>query len=221
MVMESKNNGKKGWHRMMKYIKSFMREKEIHGIEFAFNFALMILRLSSASYWLRSCLPSPKGSDHKLRDNAVDIYCIFQFFVLLILFLNRFSTIFNIIIVIYILFEIYLNLFNIVFIGKIKKINAPPSSVERSILLLMLNVIDVVLAFSILYRDWLDLSKQEAIFQSVLVLGTVGHPSSQSTEIYMLLVMLQIFLNILLVLLFLSSFIGQIGLFRKSGHNHP
>jgi hypothetical protein len=33
----------------------------------------------------------------------------------------------------YILFDIYLNLFNIVFIGKIRAINAPPVSVERSI----------------------------------------------------------------------------------------
>jgi hypothetical protein len=197
------------WNTMWKDIQTFWK-KNIHGVELVFDLILLGLRILSISYWLRTILPTPESPNHKLRDNVIDIYCIFQLAVLLILLVYSFGVFWNSIIGGYILFEIYLNLFNIVFIGK----NAPPSSVERSILLLILNVIDVVLAFSVFYRDRLDLSRFDAVFQAVLVLGTVGYPYSCSGN-HASIVILQIFLDFVLIVLFVSSFIGRIGLFEK------
>ena len=201
---------------MWEDIKTLLKVKNIHGIhgiELVFGLVLLGLRFLSLSYWLRPILPTPKSPKHKWRDNVIDIYCIIQLVVLLILLVWSFGSIWNSVIGTYILFEIYLNLFNIVFIGKIQEINTPPSSVERSLLLLIMNVIDVVLAFSVFYRDWFDLSKLDAFFQAVLVLSTIGYPSS--TGKLALIVSLQIFLDLVLIVLFVSSFIGQIGLFSK------
>ncbi len=114
----------------------------------------------------------------------------------------------------YVIFDIYLNLLNIIFIGKIRAIDAPPVSIERSILLLFMNVLEVVLAFTIFYRDWLKLSTMDALFNAILVLGTIGYPNA-ATGGLSLLVALQVLLDLLLIVLVISSFVGQVGLFRS------
>jgi hypothetical protein len=196
-------------------IKSFWKVEDIHGIEFVFDPILLGLRFLSISYWLRIKLARPGSPNLHWRNNIIDIYCIIQLTLLLLLLVYPLGIIINSLIGGYILFEIYLNLFNIVFIGKIRTINAPPSSIERSILLLILNIIDVVLAFSVFYQDWLDLSRLDAVFQAVLVFGTIGYPSSCSGN-YTFIVPLQIFLDLILIVLFISSFIGRIGLFENN-----
>jgi len=119
----------------------------------------------------------------------------------------------------YVLFDIYLNLLNIVFIGKFSEINQPPLSIERSILLLMVNVVEIALAFGILYRDWLGLSTLKGVFKAILVFGTVGYPQSSGNLV--LLVALQIVLDVLLLVIIVSSFVGQLGLFSNGKRRQP
>jgi hypothetical protein len=196
---------------MQKTIKKLWKARPVHGLELIFDTVLLALRYLSVSYWLRTVLPSPRHPRRTIRDNTIDVYCIIQVVALAILLVGTFGPIVDSVIAGYILFETYLNLLNIVFIGKFPEINAPPASVERSILLLMVNVVEVVLAFGVLYRDWLGLSRVQGIFNAILVLGTIGYPQVHGRLV--LLVALQVFLDVLLLVLVLSSFVGQLGLF--------
>lgn len=197
----------------MKNIKALWDKHRVHGLELIFDTILLAFRYLSLSYGLRYAVSRLDDQRHAVRDNVVDLYCIIQLIVLSLVFGRGYSPIVDSIIVTYILFEMYLNLLNIIFIGKFPDINAPPASVERSILLLMLNVIEVVLAFGILYHHWLGLSRIEGFFKAVCVLGTIGYPDAIGWPI--LLVVLQVFLDFLLLVLVISSFIGELGIFSN------
>ena len=202
---------------MRQEIKTLWRshqDYDVYGLELVFATALLALRNISISYWLGMCLPPSDHPRYKARHIwPIDLYCIAQLGALLLLFVGAFGPIVDSWIVGYVLFDIYLNLLNIVFIGKFSDINQPPLSIERSILLLIVNVVGVVLAFGILYRDWLGLSTLKGFFSAILVFGTLGYPESSGNVV--LLVALQIFLNILLLVVVVSSFVGQLGLFSN------
>lgn len=200
---------------MPENIKTLWRERKVHGLELLVDTVLLALRYLSISYWLRRLLPAAGSPERPLRDNAVDAYSVLQLVVLLVLLANPFGRVVSAVVAGYIVFEIYLVLLNIIFIGKFRDINAPPASVERSILLLGLNVVQVVLAFGVAYRDWLGYSTVDGIFKAVLVLGTVGYPENASGNL-VLLVALQMLLDLILVVLLISSFVGQIALFGRN-----
>ena len=191
--------------------------RRVHGIELCFDSLLLLLRWFSLSYWLRRSLPDPAGQNRSIRDNAVDAYCVIQFFVLLAVLLLGSALPVGIATITssYILFEVYLNLFNIVFIGKFADINAPPASIERSLLLIILNAIEVVQVFAVLYRSCLHLETQEAFLKATLVLGTIGAPDT-NTPVAVALVSFQVLLDFVLVVLFLAAFSGQLNMFKTN-----
>jgi len=196
-------------------VKALWRDRQVHGLELLFDTLLLVLRYLSISYWLKRFFPGPDDPKHTVGDNAIDVYCVVQLLALLILLPFGLGPVADSFIASYILFDIYLNLFNIVFIGKMRAINAPPVSIERSILLLFMNVLEVVLAFAIFYRDWLKLSTMDAIFNAVLVLGTIGYPAAADGQ-FALLVSFQVLLDFILIVLVISSFVGHVGLFRST-----
>lgn len=200
---------------MREDIERLWRNREVHGLELLVATVLLALRYLSISYWLRRVLPEPGHSRRPFRDNVVDAYSVLQLIALLVLLANPFGRIVNAAVAAYIVFEIYLVMLNIIFIGKFRDINSPPASVERSILLLGLNVAQVVLAFGIAYRDWLGYSTIDGIFRAVLVLGTIGYPDNASGN-FVLLVALQILLDLILLVLLISSFVSQIALFGRN-----
>lgn len=198
---------------MGKEIKTLWDKGRVHGLELVVDTTLLVFTYLSISFWLRTVLPSPHDARRIVRDNTIDAYCFAQLVVLSLLLVGQCGPIVDSVIAGYILFEIYLSLLNIVFIGKFREINAPPASVERSILLLLLNIVQIILAFGILYRDWLGLSRLDGIFKAILVLGTIGYPDAPGSLV--LIVVLQVFLDVLLFVLVLSSFVGQLGLFSN------
>lgn len=199
---------------MHRNIQTLWREGQVYGLELVVDLLLLILRYLSISYWLRARLPEATEPKRAVRDIVIDAYSIFELIVLLVLLLaNPFGPVLNTVIAAYILFEIFLMLLNIIFIGKFGGINAPPASVERSILLFGLNVLQVVVAFFIFYRDWLGLSSVDAFFKAVLVLGTIGYPKVSGNLV--LVVALQVFLDLILIVLLIGSFVGNLSLFRE------
>src|SRR5260370_34314028 len=70
---------------------------------------------------------------------------------------------------------LFVNLFNIVFVGTLDVL-PPTSSVERSLLIFVINAAEIVVAFSILYRYWFVIDRIPALFYALLVFGTLGHP---------------------------------------------
>lgn len=203
---------------------------EVHGIELLWDSGLLALRCVSVSYWskddgLNWFLDKRGISNTRIwRDSLVDLYCIFQLVVLLgVLFCFR-SPRLSSWVAAYVLFEIYLNLFNIVFLSRRSEIglsqssktpvaiNEPSTSVERSILLLFVNVLQVTVAFAVFYRGSIQgLIPSDAFRDAVFVFGTLGSPLNAPG----LLVALQVFLDFLLVAVILGSFVGQAGPFAK------
>jgi hypothetical protein len=181
----------------------------VYGLEYLFDFFLLVLRYLSVSYWMR--FPFERQGSVRWRNNAVDAWCCVELVVLLVLLARSNNCILNTGVCIYVLFEIYLSLFNIVFVGKFRDINYPSPSIERVILLMFLNVLHVVCVFAVLYRTWsaTTMSWQHALSQAVRVLGTVEAPAQPA-----LWVDLQILFDLLLLVIFLASFVGQVGVFR-------
>src|SRR5262245_51605916 len=97
-------------------VTALWRDRKVHGLELIFDTVLLVLRYLSVSYWLRGRLPDPHDPKHTTRDIAIEIYCLVQFIALVVLLATGLGRIADSIIAGYILFEIYLNLFNIVFI---------------------------------------------------------------------------------------------------------
>src|SRR5947208_2692896 len=98
---------------------------------------------------MRACLPSPSSGRRRIRDNAIDIYCVVQVVAVSAILVLYPWGIIPIAIGAYILFELFLVNLNIIFVGKFPKIQAPPASIERTVILLFINLIEVTVIFSI------------------------------------------------------------------------
>lgn len=199
--------------RIFKDLSELRNQRGITGVERLFVFSILFLRVFSLSYWIRTFLPDTQGSKRRIRDTFIEGYCLAQAGLLVILLLAP-SHAASLFVTSYVLFELFLVLANTIFVGKFPTMQAPPASIERSILLLLLNIVEVVMIFAIFYRSALGLEILEALVQSSLVLGTVGYPEHLGGKAR-LLVPFQIFLDLTLSLLLLSSFVGQLGLFRS------
>jgi hypothetical protein len=173
---------------------------EVHGLERYACIVFHFLRIFSASYWLID------------TSKSIELYVVSKALVLLILLtlLPHDFLIAALPIASYLLFELYVVQFTILLLRKVES-TAPPVSVERSLLLFIFNVAEVILAFAIFYRLVLDCPVTEAIVVSILVLGTVGYPAGAAS-----IVSVQIVLDFLLLAIFLAALVGRVGAFEKN-----
>ena len=97
-------------------------------------------------------------------------------------------------------------LFNVLFLTKLSFIG-PVASYERTLLLFLVNIVQVVLAFAILYRLTLpNLNPWKALFKSLLVFGTIGYPERAEP-----IVGIQIATDFVLLAVFLAFVVGRLG----------
>jgi hypothetical protein len=203
----------RGWSENLSNV---WRYPDIRGIERVVDALLVILRLVSVGYGLRALLANPQACRSRpRRDLAIELYVVLQFVVLTLMTSPLGVTLptglaFGV--AAYVLFELFLSLFNIVFLGKIADVNTPPASVERSLLLLLFNAVQLPLAFAIFYRFFSGGRVDGPVVQAFLVLGTVGYPTDPSVG---LIVAAQIFLDLVFLVLFLSAFAGRARLFDR------
>ena len=109
----------------------------------------------------------------------------------------------------YLLTSLIVVLLNVLFLTKHF---GPVLSYERSLLLFMLNVGQVVLIFAIFYRWNLpSLDACNALFYTLLVFGTIGYHSDAAKTI----VGFQIGIDFLLLAVFLAHFVGRLGTTRE------
>jgi uncharacterized membrane protein len=80
-------------------------------------------------------------------------------------------------------------------------------------MLLLLNAIDLLFAFTIFYRYALGLEPMPAFNGAAIVLGTVGMPEGVAHGHF--LVSIQIILNLVLVVVLIGGFTGKIALFES------
>lgn len=211
--MEAGNPAKalQKWKRDLVYIWSTDR---IGGLERLLAVWLVFTRLLSLSWWLRSPFGDPSsGGTRSHRDIVVETYviCVLG---LLIQLLRQPVNSFAVAVGAYMVFELYMGLFRILLLGKHPGVNAPTGSFERSLVLLYINAVEVVIAFALFYAYVMRISSKEALLQSALVFGTVGYPQASSVAY---IVVTQIFLEVILVVFFIGTFAGQVGLFSRVG----
>jgi hypothetical protein len=79
-------------------------------------------------------------------------------------------------------------------------------STERSLILFIWNVAQIVFMFSIWYQLEAHLCKGDALLKALLVLGTLGYPDQAK-----IVVGVQIATNFLLLAIFLAHLVGRVG----------
>jgi hypothetical protein len=80
-------------------------------------------------------------------------------------------------------------------------------SAERSLILFMCNVIQIVFMFAIWYQLEAALDRREALFYSLIVLATLGFPDRAR-----FVVELQIATDFILLAVFLARLVGKVGI---------
>jgi len=80
-------------------------------------------------------------------------------------------------------------------------------STERSLILFLFNLAQMVFMFSIWYQLEAHFDKDEALYNAVLVLGTLGYPPGAKTVVEW-----QIVTDLLLFAIFLAHLVGRVGI---------
>jgi hypothetical protein len=201
------------WRRDFLYIWS---TEKIGGLERLVALWLVVTRLVSVSWWLRTPFGDPaSGAPRSQRDMVVDTYVVgFLLLLAYLLFRQKPVNLLAVCLGAYAIFELYMTLFRILLLGKHSGMNAPTASFERSLILLSVNAFEVVLGFGLFYAYILCIAGREALLQSALVFGTVGYPPASRVA---LIVVTQVFLDVILIVFFIGTFAGQVGLFRRGG----
>jgi hypothetical protein len=110
-------------------------------------------------------------------------------------------------IAIYFLVSIIVYLLNVVLLDH--KVFGEVRSPERSLILFILNVAQVVLIFAIFYRSKLpDLGALDALVVALLVFGTVTLPNEAVAEP---IAAIQVAADFMLLAVFLAHFVGGLG----------
>ena len=172
---------------------------EVRGIEKLFDLTIYFLTIFVPSAWMQICLGKRRAGISFIDGYVIVITIILVCLLVwpahvpkLIAILAGYLFTTNIVILLNVLF--------------LTKLFGPPASHERSLLLFLLNAIQVVLTFAIFYRCKLSFLAGKAFFQTLLVFGTIGYPSGADR-----IVGFQIAVDFLLLALFLAFFVGNLG----------
>ena len=179
---------------------------EVRGLEKAFDWVIFFLMIVTISQLLQFFF---WGRRDRAPREFIDAYVLVAI-VVLIFFLvwpNSFPGV-SWFVACYLPASTIVVLFNVLFLTKLSFIG-PVASNERTLLLFLLNIVQVVLAFAILYRltlPNLNLNPWKALFKSLLVFGTIGYPEGAE-----LIVGIQIATDFVLLAVFLAFFVGRLG----------
>jgi hypothetical protein len=184
-----------------------------------------LLRLTIVSEWIRFWFEpkwheKPSVATRWWRDRVVEFYIVAELALLVgLLCVPEHISVVACWIAVYVMYCLYVNLFNIVFVGKLIDIQPPTLSIERSLLLFVINAAQIVTAFAILYRFHFQFGPGPALFYSLLVFGTIGHPvdTNSPTGLFTgaFVVGAQIALNFVFIAIFLSAFVGRLKAFDR------
>ncbi len=186
-----------------------VRNSSLRGLERRVCYVLVWLRRTSLHYAIVECFPADGRQQRKRRDFVVEFLVICQFAITIVAVWIPDAWLRAAVgATAYLLFVLYLSLLNILFLTNVPAVNAPTTSVSRSLLLLFINLLQVVIGCSVFYRSALGLCPWQAIFGAFLVLGTLGRPDNPSAS-HTLLVPLQVLLDVVLLVFVVSIFAGR------------
>jgi hypothetical protein len=167
--------------------------EHLSGIEWLFATILYAVWPLFISFWLYRFFD-------KRRSLAVECYVVASMILTIVNWLAP-----NIIITCicsYFSVSTVLTLLQVVFVNKIL---GEMESPERSLILFVCNVAQIVFVFAAWYQLEVHLSRSDALLQSLLVLATAGYPKNAP-----LLVELQISTDFVLLAVFLSHLVGKV-----------
>jgi hypothetical protein len=194
--------------------------REIGGLEKVVVFLIHILHILTLSGWIKIALDPPidrpTASERRTRNKAIELYVILEFLVLAtILWFSGDVQQYQCWVAAFILFEILLNLASIVFVGKLPNIYPATSSIERSLILFGINILQVIMTFAIFYRAQFGILPEKAVLISMLVFGTLGSPSIGDDFSGAHIVEAQVVVDFAMIAIFLSAYVGRLGAFRR------
>lgn len=203
--------------------------KAVTGLEKLFCIFLVLLRIFSITYWVLNGLEhvgrgeniteEARAKNRNKRNQFIEVFVVGQLIVLAVLLWLSPDCILPIAsaVAAYLLYIMFLGLFNFVFVSKISETDQHIRSRERSLILIGINVMQMILCFSLFYREFLHLDPKRSIVYAILVFGTVGHPVGSNSE-GGYIVGLQILLDFLMVILFITPFLSSLAVItRNSG----
>jgi hypothetical protein len=179
-------------------LRTIYETDKVYGIEKRFDLSIFALSFFALSRFLQFFW-GKKGQDPRW---FIEAYVLT--IVVVPMFLLCWSNCWSATVASYLLASTFVVLFNVVFLSKLL---GPVQSNERTLLFFLLNVIQVVLTFAILYRVTVpNLSYLQAIFKALLVFSTISYPKESEV-----VAGLQIVVDFVLLAVFLSHFVGRLG----------
>jgi hypothetical protein len=177
------------------------------GIEWLVAAVLCLLQIFLLSFWLQRLLrricrrPLSLNDRREQMDRVTEVYVVVC--IVVTVFIWWMPTLAGAIICSYFSWSTIVVLLHVVFLSKPLGDVASP---ERSLILFICNVTQVVFMFSIWYQLEAHLPKGDALFNTLLVLGTLGSPDNAKV-----VVGLQIATDFLLLAIFLAHLVGRVG----------
>jgi hypothetical protein len=179
-------------------LRKIRTSKKLVGIEWIFDPVIFCLKYLVLIQWIL------KGYRWSNPYRVTDLYVVITTILsATILIWSDYAPLLSALVASYLLAGTIINIANVVFLTKVF---GQPISNERTLLLFIFNVAQVVLTFAIWYRYAPGMRAGEALFKAMLVFGTVGYPKGAD-----LIVGIQIATDIFLVAIFLAFILGNLG----------
>lgn len=183
--------------------------EKLQGIEWLAGMVLYLLWYALASFWLThpSRLNHSWKINNKYRSLLIEVYVV-GCVILTVgnwwcgpgMLLTWVCS--------YFLASTIITLLQVLFLNKaLGEMDSP----ERSLLLVMLNVVQIVFVFASWYQIAAPLSRYDALFKSILVFATAGYPAQEEVQT---IVELQIAADVVLIAVFLAHLLGKVAASR-------
>jgi hypothetical protein len=196
------------WQGKLKEIKADSKKAGIEKMARVLLYFVRIVCLSELISWAVVGRPKHNDDDQRRDLTLIDCYVAGKTLFLLVLVILPDHWL-SILVASYLLAELYVAILNIVLIGTATP-DERPLSIPRSLILAILNVLQITLTFALYYRATLNLDPGPAIAGSFQVFGTVGTPIPPETKDGSYVVALQLALDFVFIVLFLGALVSQI-----------
>ena len=191
------------------------KESESYGIERVFKLFLNLIQLIFPTIYIRLLFKGLRTGSIRF---IIDIYLILKLVLpILVLYFSWYKSVTVIIINVYLMLETVFTILGLIFLSESKSTQI---SYKRSILILIINYLQVTLGFSLIYAGYDLLNKRltpfEAVYYSFVTMTTLGYgdyfPVSDAGKI---MVILQLIVFILFVVLFINYFSHKLNIRKK------
>lgn len=198
---------RRGLEKWRATLRKLARDPKCLGIEKWVYLSAYTLKITSIVEWSLFCATGGSRDPEDGRRNVLIVdWCVIgkTIVVAALVWVPQEYLFFAAIVAGYLLFEMFVALFNVVLLAK--KLDGRPISIERSLILLTLNAAQLIFSFAIFYQAALLVDPWRAVVFSFDVFGTVSRPASADYPGSDWWVILQIVLDFLFLAIVVANF---------------